>query len=64
MRYGESGEVSAVFYVLVEENYSENNRVRQLLDGIGQIAKKKHDDISVFKQADQLPEDCRVAILI
>ena len=64
MRYGENGEVSAVFYVLVEENYFENNRVRQLLDGIGQIAKKKHDDISVFKQADQLPEDCRVAILI
>ena len=53
-----------MFYILIEENYSENNRVRQLLEGIGQIAKKKHDDIAVFKRADELPHDCRVAIII
>ena len=53
-----------MFYILIEENYSENNRVHQLLEGIGQIAKKKHDDIAVFKLADELPADCRVAIII
>ena len=53
-----------MFYILIEENYSENNRVHQLLDGIGQIAKKKHDDIAVLKRADELPADCRVAIII
>lgn len=55
---------AAVFYILIEENYSENNRVHQLLDGIGQIAKKKHDEIAVFNRAEQLPECCRVAIII
>lgn len=54
----------AVFYILIEENYSENNRVHQLLDGIGQIAKKKHDETAIFKHTDELPDECRVAIII
>ena len=53
-----------MFYILIEENYAENNRVHKLLDGIGSVAKKKHDDIGIFNQACELPDDCRVAILI
>ena len=53
-----------MFYILIEENYSENNRVHQLLDGIGQIAKKKHDETAIFKHTDELPDECRVAIII
>ena len=53
-----------MFYILVEENYSENNRVHKLLEGIGSIAKKKHDEISICKRADELPDECRVAILL
>jgi len=53
-----------MFYILIEENYAENNRFHKLLDGITSVAKKKHVDVAVYKTVDELPEECRVAILI
>ena len=53
-----------MFYILIEENYSNNNRFLTLLDGISSVAKKKHDDVSIYKSADELPLDCRVAIIL
>ena len=42
-----------MFYILVEENYSDNNRVHQLLDGITSVAKKKHDEIAIYKKKER-----------
>lgn len=53
-----------MFYILIEENYAENNRFHKLLDGITLVAKKKHVEVEVYKNVDDLPEECRVAILI
>lgn len=53
-----------MFYILIEENYSDNNRFHKLLDGIMSVAKKKHDEIAVYKHSSELPSDCRVAIII
>ncbi len=50
--------------ILVEENYSSNNRFRRLLDGIGTVAAKKHKEVGVFKHIDELPSDCRVVIVV
>lgn len=53
-----------MFYILIEDNYTENNRSRKLLEGINAVAKKKHVDVGVYKTVGELPQDCRVAILI
>ena len=53
-----------MFHILIEENYSENNIFHKLLEGITSVAKKKHEEIAVYKSTDELPKDCRVAIII
>ncbi len=53
-----------MFYILIEENYADNNRFHKLLDGITSIAKKKHVEVELYKTVDSLPAECRVAILI
>lgn len=53
-----------MFYILIEENYSRNNRFLTLLDGISSVAKKKHDEIAIYKSSSELPRDCRVAVII
>ena len=53
-----------MFYILIEESYSNNNRFLTLLNGISSVAKKKHDDVSIYKSTDALPSNCRVAIII
>ena len=55
---------AAMFYILIEENYSSNSRFLKLLEGINSIAKKKHADVRVCNKVADLPSDCRVAILI
>lgn len=53
-----------MFYILIEENYADNNIFHKLLDGITSIAKKKHVEVEVHKRVDTLPDECRVAIII
>ena len=53
-----------MFYILIEESYSGNNRFRNLLDGITSVAKKKHVEVEIYKNVCDLPNECNVAILI
>ena len=53
-----------MIYILIEESYSENSRYYKLLEGITSVAKKKHLEIGIYKSCDELPSECRVAILI
>lgn len=53
-----------MIHVLIEENYSDNNRFHALLDGISATAKKKHLDVALYKTVDEIAQDCRVAVLI
>lgn len=53
-----------MFFVLIEKNYFENNRVCRLLDGILSVAKKKHEDIKIYTETNALPRECRVVIII
>ncbi len=50
--------------ILVEENYSGNNRFHRLLEGMGTVAAKRHEELCVFKEAQALPEGTRVVILV
>ena len=53
-----------MFYILIEESYSENSRFHKLLEGITSVAKKKHTEVAVYKNCADLPSDCRIVILI
>jgi len=53
-----------LIYILLEESYSDNTRYHQLLGGITSVAKKKHLEICVYKNCEELDPECRVAILI
>lgn len=50
--------------ILIEENYSGNNRFHQLLEGVSSVAKKKHEEIGICKDIDELPPACRVVIVV
>ncbi len=53
-----------MIYILLEDSYSDNTRYHRLLSGISSVAKRKHLEIGVYKSCEELPPECRVAILI
>ena len=50
--------------VLIEENYSSNNRIKTIFDGMNSVLKKKRLSIEVFKSVDEIKGSPRVVILI
>lgn len=57
-------EGARMIHILIEENYSDNNRFHRLLDGISSVARKRHEEVAVYKQTDDLPDDCRLVVLV
>lgn len=53
-----------MIYILIEENYSCNNRFHRLFDGISSVAKKRHEEIAICKGIEQLPSTCRLVIVV
>ena len=50
--------------ILIEENYSDNNRFHRLLDGISSVARKRHEEIAIYKSMGDLPVSCRLVIVV
>lgn len=50
--------------VLIEENYSSNNRIKTILDGMGSVLKKKRLALEIFKSLEEIKDNPRVVILI
>ena len=53
-----------MIHILVEKNYSDNNRFHRLLDGIGAIAGKRRIEIAVYTDIAALSTDVRIAIVV
>ena len=53
-----------MIHILVEENYSENNRFHRLFDGVSSVARKKHEDVVICRRVEDLSEGCRLVILV
>ena len=51
-------------HVLIEENYSSNNRIKTIFDGMNSVLKKKRLSLEVFKSLDEIKDRPRVVILI
>lgn len=51
-------------YVLIEENFSSNNRIKTILDGMGSVLKKKRLSLEIFKSLNEIKGEPRVVILI
>lgn len=53
-----------MIHVLIEENYENNSRAKQVLDGICSVSKKKRISVRIYKDIHDLPSATRVVILI
>ena len=53
-----------MIHILIEENYSDNNRFHRLFEGISSVVRKKHEDVKVCGRIEELPASCRVVILV
>ena len=47
-------------HVLIEENYSSNNRIKTIFDGMNSVLKKKRLSLEVFKSLDEIKDRPRV----
>ena len=53
-----------MIHILVEENYSDNNRFQRLLEGVSSAARKRHEDVDICRRVEELPRGCRMVILV
>lgn len=53
-----------MIHVLIEENYSSNNRIKLIFDGMNSVLKKKRLSFEIFKSLSDIKGQPRVVILI
>lgn len=53
-----------MIHILIEENYAQNNRIDQLLQGMSSVVKKKRIGIKLYTDASSLDENVRVVVLL
>lgn len=51
-------------HILIEENYADNNRIDQILQGMASIIKKKRIGVKLYTDISKLEKNARVVVLL